>query len=76
MTRNSHASSTVAGLLRARERSERLLGCQDTGERKAFLRGFGKLMTEARTLNAEEKKSRHIGSEHGSAHTGIRKPHA
>lgn len=62
-------------LLSARERSERLLGCLDAGERKAFLRTFGKLMTEARTIYAEEK-SRHNGSGHGRAYTGIRKPHA
>ena len=63
-------------LLSARARSERLLGCLDAGERKAFLRGFGKLMTEARTIYTEEKRSRQNGSGHGRARTGIRKPHA
>lgn len=62
-------------LLSARGRSERLLGCLDAGERKAFLRTFGKLMTEARAIYAEEK-SRHNGSGHGKAYPGIRKPHA
>ena len=62
-------------LLSARSRSERLLGCLDTAERKAFLRSFARLMAEARTIYAEER-SRHNGSGHGRAHTGIRKPHA
>lgn len=62
-------------LLSARARSERLLGCLDAGERRAFLRTFGKLMAEARAIYAEEK-ARHNGSGHGRAHTGIRKPHA
>ena len=59
----------------ARARSERLLGCLDAGERKAFLCSFGKLMAEARSIYAEEK-SRHNGSGHGRAYTGVRKPHA
>jgi DNA-binding MarR family transcriptional regulator len=62
-------------LLSARARSERLLGCLDAGERKAFLRTFGKVMTGARTIYAEEK-SRHNGPGHGRTYTGIRKPHA
>lgn len=63
-------------LASARARSERLLGCLDAGERKAFLRSFGRLMIEARAIYGEEKKSRHNGSGPGRADTGIRKPHA
>jgi len=62
-------------LLSARSRSERLLGCLDAAERNAFLRSFARLMAEARTIYTEER-SRHNGSGHGRAHTGIRKPHA
>jgi len=59
----------------ARARSERLLGCLDAGERKAFLRSFGKLMSEARAIYADER-SRSNGSLHGRAYSGLRKPHA
>lgn len=59
----------------ARARSDRLLGCLDAGERKAFLRSFGKLMAEARAIYAEER-SRASGSRHGRAYSGLRKPHA
>jgi DNA-binding MarR family transcriptional regulator len=59
----------------ARARSERLLGCLDAGERKAFLRTFGKLMGEARVIYAEER-SRPNGPGNGRAYSGLRKPHA
>lgn len=60
---------------RARARSERLLGCLAAGERRAFLRTFGKLMGEARAIYAEEK-SRPGDAAHRNACSGVRKPHA
>jgi len=59
----------------ARARSDRLLGCLGTGERKAFERIFGKLMTEARVIYAEER-ARANGAANGRHDTGLRKPHA
>lgn len=59
----------------ARARSDRLLGCLDAGERKTFLRSFGKLMAEARAIYAEERAHPN-GSDNGRAYSGVRKPHA
>lgn len=59
----------------ARARSERLLGCLDASERRSFLRAFGKLMGEARTIYTEEK-SRPNGGARRRAYSGVRKPHA
>jgi DNA-binding MarR family transcriptional regulator len=59
----------------ARDRSDRLLGCLGAAERKAFLQTFGKLMSEARAIYAEER-TRHNGSANRRAYSGLRKPHA
>jgi DNA-binding MarR family transcriptional regulator len=67
-------------LLSARERSERLLGCLDARECKAFLKALAKVATQARATYLEERSEttpRHNGSRHGRPYrSGVRKPHA
>jgi DNA-binding MarR family transcriptional regulator len=57
----------------ARERSERLLGCLEARERRAFLRSFGRVMTEARAVYLNERAAPQNGRR---PRAGIRKPHA
>jgi DNA-binding MarR family transcriptional regulator len=57
----------------ARERSERLLGCLETRERRAFLRSFSRVMTEARAVYLDEKAGSQVSRR---PHAGARKPHA
>ena len=66
-------------LLSARARSERLLGCLEAGERKAFLKAFAKVAAEARATYLEERSGttpRRSGPHPGRHHSGVRKLHA
>jgi len=58
----------------ARERSERLLGCLEARERRAFLHSFSRVMTEARAVYLDEKAGRR--DNHRAPYPGVRKPHA
>ena len=57
----------------SRERSERLLGCLEARERRAFLRSFSRVMTEARAVYLDEKAG---GPARRRSNAGVRKPHA
>lgn len=62
----------------ARERSDRLLGCLDSGERRIFLKAFSRITAEARATYLDERSgtvSRHNGAGAAPA-SGVRKPHA
>lgn len=58
----------------ARERSERLLGCLEARERRAFLRSFSRVMSEARAVYLDEKDGPR--SARRAPYPGVRKPHA
>jgi DNA-binding MarR family transcriptional regulator len=60
----------------ARSRSDRLLGCLGSGERRTFLRAFDKIAAEARAVYLDERTAPPPRRSGARAAPGIRKPHA